>query len=231
MMQSSSEVLSAPVSVYLLAENRLLRETLAHLLAKREGLSIAGVSRYTESTVEEICASGCAILRMDSLATKQATTLLADLSERDAGIDLILFGMGEEIDLFVRSAHLEVSGYVLQEAPASEIVAAVLAVARGEAAWPPRLCMALGRHLSRECRNRPRFSMLAGGVKYCLTRRQLELIRLMERGLTNKEIATKLNLSEFTVKNHLRRIMKEVDADDRHEAVDAIRASGLLPVV
>ena len=75
------------------------------------------------------------------------------------------------------------------------------------------------------------FSMLAGGVKYCLTRRQLELIRLVERGLTNKEIAANLNLSEFTVKNHLRRIMKEVDADDRHEAVDAIRASGLLPVV
>ncbi len=71
--------------------------------------------------------------------------------------------------------------------------------------------------------------MLAGGVKYCLTRRQLELIRLVERGLSNKEIAANLNLSEFTVKNHLRRIMKEVDADDRHEAVDAIRASGLLP--
>jgi DNA-binding NarL/FixJ family response regulator len=231
MMQSSSEVLSAPVSVFLLAENRLLRETLARLLAKRGGLSIVAVSRYTESTVEEIFASGCAILLMDSLATKQGTTLLADLSEREAGIDVILFGMGEEIDLFVRSTHLGVSGYVLQEAPASEIVAAVLAVARGEAAWPPRLCLALGRHLSRECRNRRRFSMLAGGVKYCLTRRQLELIRLVERGLTNKEIAANLNLSEFTVKNHLRRIMKEVDADDRHEAVDAIRASGLLPVV
>ena len=62
MMQSNSEVLSAPVSVYLLAENRLLRETLARLLAKRGGLSIAGVSPYTESMVERISASGCAIL-------------------------------------------------------------------------------------------------------------------------------------------------------------------------
>lgn len=230
MMQSNSEVLSAPVSVYLLAENRLLRETLARLLAKRGGLSIAGVSPYTESMVERISASGCAILLMDSPATKQRMTLLADLAERDPGIDVVLFGMGEEIDLFVRSAHFGVSGYVQQEASPSEIVAAVIAVSRGEAAWPPRLCMALGHHLFRECRNRPRFSMLAGGVKYCLTRRQLELIRLVERGLTNKEIAANLNLSEFTVKNHLRRIMKEVDADDRHEAVDAIRASGLLPV-
>ena len=230
MMQSSNEVLSAPVSVYLLAENRLLRETLARLLQKRGGLSIAGMSRYTESTVEEIFASGCAILLTDSMATKQSTTLLGDLSERAPGIDVILFGMDEDLDLFVRSAYLGVSGYVLQEASASEIIAAVLGVARGEAAWPPRLCMALGRHLSRECRTRARFSMLPGGVKYCLTRRQLELIGLVERGLTNKEIAANLNLSEFTVKNHLRRIMKEVDADDRHEAVDAVRASGLLPV-
>src|SRR6478672_5241558 len=116
MMQSNSEVLSAPVSVYLLAENRLLRETLARLLAKRGGLSIAGVSPYTESMVERISASGCAILLMDSPATKQRMTLLADLAERDPGIDVVLFGMGEEIDLFVRSAHFGVSGYVLQEA-------------------------------------------------------------------------------------------------------------------
>jgi DNA-binding NarL/FixJ family response regulator len=230
MMQSSNEVSSAPVSVYLLAENRLLRETLARLLEKRGGVSIAGVSRYGESTLQEIFASDCAILLMDSMAIKQGMSLLGDLSERAPGIDVILFGLDENLDLFVRSAYLGVSGYVLQEASASEIIAAVLGVARGEAAWPPRLCMALGRHLSREGRTRTKFPVLPGGVKYCLTRRQLELIRLVEMGLTNKEIAANLNLSEFTVKNHLRRIMKEVDADDRHEAVDAIRASGLLPV-
>jgi DNA-binding NarL/FixJ family response regulator len=229
-MMQSNEGFSAQVSVYLLAENRLLRETLARLLEKRGGLSIAGVSRYTDSTLEEIFASRCAILLMDSMATRQATSLLSDLSERAPKIEVILFGMDEDLDLFVRSAYLGVSGYVLKEASASEIIGAVLGVARGEAAWPPRFCMALGRHLSREYRTRSRFPMLPGSVKYCLTQRQLELIRLVERGLTNKEIAANLNLSEFTVKNHLRRIMKEVDADDRHEAVDAIRASGLLPV-
>jgi len=47
--------------------------------------------------------------------------------------------------------------------------------------------------------------------------------------MSNKEIAANLNLSEFTVKNHMRRILKQVDADDRHEAVHLIRASGFLP--
>jgi DNA-binding NarL/FixJ family response regulator len=90
--------------------------------------------------------------------------------------------------------------------------------------------MELGRHLSHEYRMRAKMGVPLGSTKYCLTARQLELMRLVERGLTNKEIAVNLNLSEFTVKNHIRRVMREVDADDRHEAVDAIRASGLLPV-
>jgi DNA-binding CsgD family transcriptional regulator len=51
-------------------------------------------------------------------------------------------------------------------------------------------------------------------------------VALVAKGLTNKEIAAALNLSEFTVKNHLRRIMRQVDAGSRAEAVETIRASG-----
>ena len=217
---------STEVKVFLLAENRLLRETLARLLEKKEGVSIAGVSRYTESTIEEIMASGCSILLMDSLATNHATTLIRDLRELAPQVGVILFGMDEDADAFLKSAYLGVSGYVLKEASASAIVASVLGVSRGEAMWPPRLCMALVRHLSQEYRTR--IPLLPGTSNYCLTDRQLELMRLVEKGLTNKEIAVNLNLSEFTVKNHISRIMKELDAEDRHEAVETIRASRLF---
>lgn len=216
---------STGVKVFLLAENRLLRETLARLLEKKGGVSIAGVSRYTESTIEEIMASGCSILLMDSLATKHATTLIRDLRELAPQVGVILFGMDEDADAFLKSAYLGISGYVLKEASASAIVASVLGVSRGEAMWPPRLCMALVRHLSQEYRTR--IPLLPGTSNYCLTDRQLELMRLVEKGLTNKEIAVNLNLSEFTVKNHISRIMKELDAEDRHEAVETIRASRL----
>jgi DNA-binding NarL/FixJ family response regulator len=229
-VQTSNEASSLRLNVYLLAENRLLRETLARLLQKRGGVSIGGVSRYTESAVEDILASRCAILLMDSMAIAEDMSLLADLSEKASEIKVVLFGMDDDSDLFLKSAYFGVSGYVLKEASASEIIAAVRAVAQGDAAWPPRLCMDLVRHLSHEYRMRAKLRVSPESVKYCLTARQLELMRLVERGLTNKEIAVNLNLSEFTVKNHIRRVMKEVEADDRHEAVDAIRASGLLPV-
>lgn len=59
-----------------------------------------------------------------------------------------------------------------------------------------------------------------------LTLRQQQLISLVAQGLTNKEIASRLNLSEFTVRNHIHQILKRVDAESRSEAVDLIRASG-----
>ena len=58
MAQDKNGSESTKVKVFLLAENRLLRETLVRLLEKKGGVSIAGVSRYTESTIEEIMASG-----------------------------------------------------------------------------------------------------------------------------------------------------------------------------
>ena len=59
-----------------------------------------------------------------------------------------------------------------------------------------------------------------------LTLRQQQLVTLVAKGLTNKEIASHLNLSEFTVRNHIHRILKQVDAGSRSEAVETIRAYG-----
>jgi DNA-binding NarL/FixJ family response regulator len=61
-------------------------------------------------------------------------------------------------------------------------------------------------------------------IKLGLTYRQNQLMTLVARGLTNKEIAANLNLSEFTVKNHIHRIMKQIHAENRQEAVNLVRA-------
>jgi len=53
-------------------------------------------------------------------------------------------------------------------------------------------------------------------------------MNLVASGLSNKEIATTLHLSQFTVKNHLRRVMRQVEATNRYDAVELMRANGLL---
>jgi DNA-binding NarL/FixJ family response regulator len=219
---------SEDINVLLLAENRLLRETLTRLLQKRAGISVVGVSPGAEITSEEIAAFQSAIVLTDCVAPHGESALLRELFKHFPQFKVILFGMDEDPEMFLKFVHLGIGGYMLKDASAAEIIAAVRAVARGEAACPPKLCMSLIQHLAQQFRENVALVDSKGRPKCLLTLRQLELLKLVAKGLTNKEIAAHLNLSEFTVKNHLRRIMKQVDAEDRHEAVERMRANGLL---
>jgi DNA-binding NarL/FixJ family response regulator len=229
MERNDHEFSSSSINVFLITENRLLRDTLTRVLQKRVGICVVGVSRGIGSAWEEVAASHCEIVLTDCLTSVRDTSLVSQLFEHLPQIKVVLFGMDEDPDIFLKFAFLGVSGYVLKDASAAEIIAAVRGVAQGEAACPPKLCLTLIQHVSREYRQGAKLSGQQGLEKCSLTHRQLELVGLVARGLTNKEIAANLNLSEFTVKNHVRRIMKQVDADDRHEAVAVVRAGGFLP--
>jgi DNA-binding NarL/FixJ family response regulator len=220
---SNSQIARSGADVYLLAENRLLRETLARLLQKRAGMCVVGIRAATDSAIEAILESHCEVVLTDCLTTCQGTSLIRELLERLPRLRIVLFGMDEDPNAFWQSACLGVSGYLLKNASASEIIAAVRAVSQGEAACPPRLCMSLIQRLAQQSRMLATTESVPGAKAY-LTHRQLELVDLVGKGLTNKQIAASLNLSEFTVKNHIRRIMKQVDAGNRHEAVEMVRA-------
>ena len=155
--------------------------------------------------------------------------MLRQLFERDPQFKVVLFGMEDDPGLFLKAVQLGVTGYVLKEATALEITAAIRTVAQGEVVCPPQLSRSLFNFVAQQARAWPKASEADGYVKPTLTHRQLELVTLVAQGMTNKQIAANLNLSEFTVKNHMRRIMKQVDAEDRYQAVDAVRATGYLP--
>lgn len=144
---------------------------------------------------------------------------LLDGREANGTVGVVLIGMEEDEKQFLVAVRSGVPGYLLNDASASDVVTAVRAAARGEAVCPPRLCLALFHALARLARETPaqiRQRSLPG-----LTIRQQQLISLVAKGFTNKEIASRLNLSEFTIKNHMHRIMKQVEAVSRHEAVEA----------
>ena len=230
MENTPNEVSTCAVKVFLVAENRLLRETLIRLFQKRAAISVVGESRYSELRVEEIAGSECGVLLLDSPPTAQATSLIGELYEHAPQINVVLFGMDESFDCFLRAVRSGVRGYLLKDASSAEIIATVRGVAQGEAFCPPRLCAPLFQFVSREFRQRSGGADLEAGSNYGLTYRQRQLVVLVAKGLTNKEIAASLNLSEFTVKNHIHRIMKQVDAENRYQAVDVIRASGFFSI-
>jgi DNA-binding NarL/FixJ family response regulator len=226
------ELRSSPaVKVYLLAENRLLRDTLGKVLRKRSDIDVVGVGRRSDNIKEDIIAAHCEVLLTDCFDVSGGSALLHELQETNSGIKLLLFGMSEDSNLFLKAVYLGISAYLLKEASATEIVSAVRATVRGQATCPPSLCMALFQHLGKNRSGKIDSSEWNTANRRALTARQLQLIRLVANGLTNKEIAASLHLSEFTVKNHLKRIMRHVEADDRHQAVALVRASGDLALV
>jgi DNA-binding NarL/FixJ family response regulator len=222
-MQSNGKQPPSPTRVYVMAENRLLRETLVRLFRKRSEISIVGDTCRSDSAIEAIASAKTDLLLLDCFDAKSTSDdWLTDLQESVPDIKIVLFGMDEDADVFLRAVRRGIAGYVLKNASATDLLDAVRTVAQGEASCPPKFCKVL-------------FKTLADGTteekdergisQFELTQRQRQLMSLVAMGLSNKEIAANLNLSEFTVKNHIYRVMKQVDAQSRHQAVSLIRDS------
>jgi len=212
-------------NVYVVAENRLLRETLVRLFRKRSDLTVVGQNSYSDSVPEDIAASQSDLLLLDCLnPNHKSDDLICDIRESVPQIRIVLFGMDEDTEIFLQAVRLGINGYVLKNASSTELLDAVRAVAQGEAVCPSKFCKVLFQAISSEATQRAAIAEQRAGMRFELTLRQRQLMSLVAMGLSNKEIAANLNLSEFTVKNHIYRVMKQVDAQNRHEAVNLIRA-------
>jgi len=213
------------VRVFLLVENRLLREALVRLFRKRSDLLVVGESGETALTLCDVLDSKCDVLVIASFKADWLPESFTLDTVGQLGFKVVMIGMDCDEEQFLATVRAGVTGYLLKDASASDVVAAVRAVSRGEAVCPPQLCLTLFRFVAQAAKggDAPRSSSRPD-----LTLRQQQLISLVAKGLTNKEIASRLNLSEHTVRNHIHRILRQVDAESRSEAVDVIRASGFV---
>jgi len=223
-MEPVSEfVLCSSIRVFLMIENRLLREALIRLLRKRSDLVIVGDDGPGDTTGSQVHETPFDVLLIDSFQTTWPAAKVARANGGHAAYKAVLIGMEPDEELFMAAVRSGVMGYLLKDASASDLVAAVRAVHRGEAVCPPELCSTLFRFVAHVIEEMP---VKRSAPKPDLTMRQQQLMALVAKGLTNKEIASRLNLSEFTVRNHIHRVLKQLDAGSRSEAVEAIRAYG-----
>jgi DNA-binding NarL/FixJ family response regulator len=223
-MEPVSELVPcSSIRVFLMMENRLLREALIRLLRKRSDLVVVGDDGRAEATASPVLDAEFDVLLIDSLQTTWSAAKIARENGGHAAYKAVLIGMEPDEELFMAAVRSGVMGYLLKDASASELVAAVRAVYRGEAVCPPELCSTLFRFVAHVIEEMP---VKRSAPKPDLTIRQQQLMALVAKGLTNKEIASRLNLSEFTVRNHIHRVLKQLDAGSRSEAVEAIRAYG-----
>ncbi len=189
---------------------------------------MVGVIRDSEYAREQIAEWGCEIILTDCSPDSPHSQFFYDLQKGNVHFKVLLIGMEDDPELFLRAVYLGVRGYLLKDASAGEIVNAVRGLARGEAACPASLCLKLFEHVSSKAQRNAAFAYSPDNSKNRLTPRQAQLMSLVAEGLTNKEIAANLNLPQFTVKNHIHRVMRQVEAANRHVAADIIRSTGKL---
>jgi DNA-binding NarL/FixJ family response regulator len=214
---------SSSIRAFLLIENRLLREALVRLFRKRSDLEIVGQASPTDETPLDTIEPQCNVLVGDSFLAGRFLATSTVKGGMPNSCKIVLVGMEPDEEQFIASVRSGVTGYLLQDASASDVVGAVRAVYRGEAVCPPQLCSMLFRFVAQMPME---MALPDSPPKPDLTLRQQQLVTLVAKGLTNKEIASRLNLSEFTVRNHIHNILKQVDASSRSEAVETIRSYG-----
>jgi len=214
------------IPVFLLAENRLLREALARILNKKSDISVVGASTYSLAVTEAIAAVSARVLLFDPMDASSSPALVRMIRESLPTLKIVMIGMDLDSELFLRGVREGIAGYLLKEATAADVAAAVRSVANNCAVCAPELCRTLFEYVAQQPASYPNFFIKQ---QFGLTRREQQLVEMIGRGFTNKEIAGDLGLSEQTVKNHIHRVLRKVGVRDRLAAVEACRTLASLP--
>jgi DNA-binding NarL/FixJ family response regulator len=156
-------------------------------------------------------------IRMPRLDGLEATRRLAG---KTRVLVLTTFDLNEYVYEALRAG---ASGFLLKDAPADQLVTAIRVVAAGEALLAPSIT----RRLIEEFARRPPSDARPAELE-ALSPRELDVLRLVARGLSNAEIASELYVGDATVKTHVSRILQKLALRDRVQAVVLAYESGLL---
>ena len=219
-------VLATKVSVFVAADNRLLRETLARMLMKKGNIEVTGLESALPMQAEAVAKTDADVLLLASRGTLNDDLLMIQEVRVSApGIRILLLGMAKNEAEFLQCVRAGIRGYLLHDASSDEVLEGVRAVHAGEAVCPGAMCTVLFRYFESEAALLP---CASARRRLGLTRREQQLLPLIGKGLTNKEIANHFSLSEQTVKNHLYRMKRKTGAEDRLDIVQLYRIQGFL---
>jgi DNA-binding NarL/FixJ family response regulator len=213
---------SAKIGIFLVTRNRLLGEALTKLIGEKDDLYVLGAAPFSQETADRITSAEPDVLLLDS--TLDAFTgfgIVPEMRRCAPRAKIVLIGMELDKEIFLNAVHEGVVGYVLKDASSKEVTEVVRAVAREMAACPPELCLTLFQYVSSGV-------SFQAGRRLGLTRREQQLVAMIGRGLTNKEIAAQLNLSENTIKNQVHRMLHKVGVNRRLAIVELCRKNAQL---
>jgi len=209
------------IKVLIADDQALVRTGFRKILESEPDLEVVGEAGDGAEAVE-----ACLLLRPDVVLMDIRMPRLDGLeaTRRLAGKARVLILTTFDLNEYVYEAlRAGASGFLLKDAPADQLVTAIRVVAAGEALLAPSIT----RRLIEEFARRPPSSARPAELE-ALSPRELDVLRLIARGLSNAEIAGELFVGDATVKTHVSRILQKLALRDRVQAVVLAYESGLL---
>jgi DNA-binding NarL/FixJ family response regulator len=220
---------AAPVRVLVVDDQQLIREGIASLLGIQPGITVVGMASDGREAVEKAIALDPDVVLMDvRMPECDGAQATGRIRRELPGCQVVMLTTFDDEEYVVQALRAGAAGYLLKDLPARELADAVRLARSGIAQFDSqaagRLASALARHPAAEGGD----NSGPGKTGQSLTAREVDVLRLIARGATNREIAAHLFLSEGTVKNHISRILNRMGLRDRTQAAIYARDHGLL---
>ncbi len=207
-----------PVNLKILHRNRLFRECLESVLAEDQRFDVQSIDHTDPDLLDTFDQGESDVFLIDlNLPDGLAVELTRRIRQRIERAKLLLLAYASSQDSLVECIAAGAHGCILETSSLDELDVAIEKVMHGETFCSQEIVQTMFDRLAQTAQDAP-WRRRAESVD--LTSRELEVVELISERLSNKEIAKKLSLSVYTVKNHVHSIIEKLDVEDRHEAVE-----------
>jgi NarL family two-component system response regulator LiaR len=212
--------MKGPIRVLIVDDHGIVRKGLNVLLATEKDIKVVGEAQDGLEAVEKAAALKPDVVLMDLVMPKmdgiEATRKITEANAKAKILVLTSFAADDKVFPAVKAGAL---GYLLKDSSPEELLEAIHRVHRGEPSLEPAIARKVLQEISHPGKEKPTTDPL--------TERELEVLRLIAQGLSNKEIASKIFIAEWTVRTHVSNILGKLHLASRTQAALYALRSGL----
>ena len=199
------------VKIMIADDHSLIREGLKNLLELEGDIEVVAEAEDGMQCLDKLEYITPDVLLLDiNMPKKNGLEVLRVLKDRKSKVKVLVLTVHNETEYLMKAVDIGIDGYVLKDSESSELKKAIFAIVDGETYIQPSLIPALNSKMIEKDKDGAKIDLL--------TRRELEVLKLLAVGMYNKEVAEKLDISERTVKNHVSNIFKKIEVTDRTQA-------------
>lgn len=224
--------MSSTIRILLCEDQMLMRQGLRTILELEAGFEVVGEAANGEEAIQrfhELQQQGLGpdIILMDvQMPRKNGVQATAAITTAQPAARVVILTTFDYEDYVFEAIKAGAMGYLLKDVPADELVSTIRKVHGGEPFIQPKVASKLLMEFGR--RGRPIPAQTTGGGDEELSAREIEVLKLLAAGASNRDIADALVLAEGTVKNHVSTILSKLHADNRTQAANLARERKII---